>query len=285
MGPVLTSNLLAVQMWVPYPPIYGKSIDGPGWTISTLAFFYLIFPWLLRRYQRRTDAALNRSILISMVIQAVVFFGLFVSISIAMHPYPEAFWVAHAWPISRLSVFEMGVLAGLLVLRQGNPTRDRAVKVMGVSSDQPRRWAITVDLWAGIFAFLIIAFSLIESAAKIDTGGWWWMQGVFPFTLLQIIVGLSLAERDGTSITARFLNWRPMLFLGRISLSLYLVHQPVIQYVAWIARPNQTWNGSLPTPMPAWGNAVAIPVSLILAVLLERYVETPARRYFISRRV
>ena len=283
-GAVLASNLLAVQMWVPHPAIYGKSIDGPGWTISTLAFFYLVFPWLLRRYQCRTDAALNRSILICMVVQAVVFFGLFVGISIAMHPYPEAFWVAHAWPISRLAVFEMGVLAGLLVLRQGSPGRDPTVKVMGVSADKPRRWAITVDWCAGIFAFLILAFSLVESAAKIDLGGWWWMQGVFPFTLLQIIVGLSLAERDGTSVTARILNWRPMLFLGRISMALYLVHMPVIQYVAWIARPNQSWNGSLPTPMPAWGTAVVISVSLVLAVLLERYVETPARRFLMSRR-
>jgi len=110
------------------------------------------------------------------------------------------------------------------------------------------------------------------------------MQEVFPFTLLQIIVGLSLAEQEGTAVTTRFLNWPSMLFLGRISMSLYLVHQPVIQYIAWIARPDQTWNEALPTPMPAWGAAIAIPVSLVLAVLLERYVETPARRCFTSQR-
>jgi len=284
MGLVLPSNLLAVQTWVPHPALYGKSIDGPGWTISTLAFFYLLFPWFLKRHRGRTDAALNRSITILAVVQAVVFFALFICISIAMNPYPEAFWVAHASPLSRFTVFEMGVVAGLLVLRQGSSARDPGVRVMGVASGQSRRWAIMVDWCAALFAILIIAFSILEIAAKIDSGGWWWMQGVFPFTLLQIIVGLSLAERDGTCLTARFLNWPPMLFLGRISMSLYLVHQPVIQYVAWIARPEQTWNGALPTPMPVWGNAVAIPMSLLLAVLLERYVETPARRYLMRQR-
>lgn len=284
IGRVLVSNLLAVQMWVPAPAIFVKSFDGPGWTISTLAFFYLLFPWLLRRYQGRTDAGLNRSITICTVAQAVVFFGLYFGVSIAVNPYPAAFWVAHAWPISRLPVFEMGLVAGLLVLRQGSLTRDPTVRVMGVPNGQGRRWAIWVDWGAGIFAFLILTFSIVDVVAGIDLGGWWWMQGVFPFTLLQIIVGLSLVERDGSSVTTRFLNWPPMLFLGRISMSLYLVHQPVIQYLAWIARPHQTWNRALPTPMPAWGTAIAIPVSLVLAVLLERYVETPARRYFKSRR-
>ena len=35
--------------------------------------------------------------------------------------------------------------------------------------------------------------------------------------------------------------------------------------------------------MPAWGTAVVIPASLVLAVLLEHYVESPARKYLGSR--
>ena len=66
-------------------------------------------------------------------------------------------------------------------------------------------------------------------------------------------------------------------------MSLYLVHEPIIQYVAWIGRPDQLWIKGLPTPMPAWGTVVVIPASLVLAVLLERYVESPARKYLGSR--
>jgi peptidoglycan/LPS O-acetylase OafA/YrhL len=109
------------------------------------------------------------------------------------------------------------------------------------------------------------------------------MQGMFPFTLLQIIVGLSMAERSGASMTMRLLNWPPMLFLGKISMSLYLVHEPIIQYVAWIAHPDKSWTKALPTPMPAWGIAIVIPVSLVFAVMLERYVESPVRKYLGSK--
>jgi peptidoglycan/LPS O-acetylase OafA/YrhL len=52
IGWVLATNIFAVQMWASLPPL---SFVGPAWTISTLAFFYLVFPWLLRWHQNQTD--------------------------------------------------------------------------------------------------------------------------------------------------------------------------------------------------------------------------------------
>ncbi len=279
---VLASNLAAVQMWLPLPAIFGKNIDGPGWTISTLAFFYLIFPLLLKRYRNHTQQSLNRSITVLMVVQAVVFFAVYFAVSRIFNA-SAGFWAAHASPISRFPVFEMGVVAGLLVLRQGAPDRDTNVKIMSISNTNGNRWARTVDLCAGIFALFIIIFSVFHAVTKIDLGASFWMQGIFPFTLLQIIVGLSMAERSGTSVTMRLLNWPPMLFLGKISLPLYLVHEPIIQYVAWIAHPDKSWTNGLSTPMPVWGIAVVIPASIVLAVILERCVELPARKYLRKR--
>lgn len=114
---------------------------------------------------------MNRSIAICAVVQAVVFFGLYFSISKAVNPYPAAFWVAHAWPIPRIAVFEMGVVAGLLVLRQGNPARDPTVKVMGVANSQRRLWANKVDRCASVFAFLILACSIVDVVGRMDLGG------------------------------------------------------------------------------------------------------------------
>ena len=276
IGWVFATNLFAMQMWASLPPL---SFVGPAWTVSTLAFFYLLFPLLLRWHQNQTDRSLNRWITILAVVQAIVFFAL----SFAIAPIDSfwAFWASHAWPISRLAVFDMGLVAGLLMLRQGRPDRDTAVRVMGVSTDQKHRWARRVDWYAGTFVVFVIGLSALQIGG-IDLLGSWWMQGVFPYVILVIIVGLSMTTREVNSYTQRLLSWPVFLFLGRISLALYLVHEPIIQYVAWAARPAQAWGFDM--PMPVWGIAIVLPASLVLAILIERTIETPARYFIRARR-
>ena len=272
IGWVFATNLFAVQMWASLPPL---SFVGPAWTISTLAFFYLVFPWLLRWHQDQSDRSLNQWITILAVVQAVVFFGL----GFAIEPVDRwwAFWASHAWPVSRLPVFDMGLVAGLLVLRQGRADRDSTVRVMGISIDLKHRWARRVNWYAGTFAVFVIGLSALQIVGGIDLFGSWWMQGVFPYVILAVIVGLSMTSREASPYTQRLLSRPAFLFLGRISLSLYLIHEPIIQYVAWVARPDQAWSFNM--PMPLWGIAIVLPVSLILATLLERTIETPARNF------
>jgi len=268
------TNLFGVQMWTSYPPL---SFVGPAWTISTLLFFYLLFPWLLRWHQSQSDRSLGRWIAILAVVQAVVFFGL--GFAIGSVDQWWAFWATHAWPISRLPVFDMGLVAGLLVLRHGRA--DRGSSIMGIPTDQKRRWAKRTDWYAGTFAAFLIGLSALQIATGVDLLGSWWMQGVFPYVILVVIVGLSTTGREASPYTQRLLNRPTLLFLGKISLALYLVHEPIIQYVAWAARPDQPW--SFNSPMPVWGIAIVLPASLILATLLERTVETPARNFLRAR--
>jgi peptidoglycan/LPS O-acetylase OafA/YrhL len=57
-------------------------------------------------------------------------------------------------------------------------------------------------------------------------------------------------------------------WLGRISFSLYLTHDPIVVAV----------NTLLPIGMAWWTPVIAIPLALVVAVLFFRFVEAPAHR-------
>ena len=70
----------------------------------------------------------------------------------------------------------------------------------------------------------------------------------------------------------RLLTWRPVLWVGRISYSLYLWHWPVYVLMRWTV--------GLDAPLT---RAVAVGLALVLATLSWRFVETPVRQWRLPR--
>ncbi|MBC7723965.1 MAG: acyltransferase [Burkholderiaceae bacterium] len=64
----------------------------------------------------------------------------------------------------------------------------------------------------------------------------------------------------------RVLSARPVVWLGTLSFSLYLVHFPIVVTFAELAGPGRWWLGAL----------VSVPVSLLAAWLMLRWVERPS---------
>lgn len=98
----------------------------------------------------------------------------------------------------------------------------------------------------------------------------------FPgFAALLPVIGavlLILSGESGSSITGRLLSWRPLVFIGLISYSLYLWHWPL--YVFWstdIALRHMRHAKEI-------GQAAVIVASVVLATLSWRFVETPFRK-------
>ena len=80
--------------------------------------------------------------------------------------------------------------------------------------------------------------------------------------------GLVIAAGVGTTV-ARVLAWRPVVFVGLISYSLYLWHWPLLVLARQVVV----------TPhLPAGITAVVLAAALALAVLSWRFVEQPFRR-------
>ena len=65
----------------------------------------------------------------------------------------------------------------------------------------------------------------------------------------------------------RMLSGRLLAWLGAISFSLYLVHFPVVVSFGEIFGPSRWWMGAL----------ISVPLSLVLAQLMYRWVELPAQ--------
>ncbi len=76
------------------------------------------------------------------------------------------------------------------------------------------------------------------------------------------------ANGQGDTLVARLLSWRPVVFVGLISYSLYLWHWPLLALATY----------RLLEPPSAAQAAAIIGLSLVLAVLSWRFIEQPFRR-------
>ena len=72
-----------------------------------------------------------------------------------------------------------------------------------------------------------------------------------------------------------------MKFIGRISMSLYLIHELMIYWLKFIIYGAVEWkDGENPgLKMPAWAIPIHLVISLIIGVLLTLFIEDPARKF------
>ncbi|MEP1469793.1 MAG: acyltransferase family protein [Halieaceae bacterium] len=131
-----------------------------------------------------------------------------------------------------------------------------ALHVLPAPVSRPVREVLTLA-GAGMIFYSVFAFDSATvfpgSAAAVPTLG----------TALIIYAGLG-----GASVMSVALSWRPVVFIGLISYSLYLWHWPVIVYTRLLAVHEP-------------GNAVLVAMLIVifaLSVLSWRYVETPFRK-------
>ena len=197
-GPMASLGL--VQAWVPHASFYFAA-NGPSWSLSCEAFFYLCFPlvvtWVTRRRRLGITAA---AVLGSSLVTGVVLYG-FLS--------PEwAYWAGYILPVDRLGEFVLGAVMATAVARGWRPpwTPRLAVVMVGVawvavvaagggeSAPGPAPQAVLADL------VMIPAFAaLIAAAATRDADGRTW------------------------------LSHPHLIRLGEWSFALYLIHQPIMR--------------------------------------------------------
>ena len=115
---------------------------------------------------------------------------------------------------------------------------------------------------AGSGAALVAVAALWATAER--SGEAWYRGGLSLYTLLTLAVIYGAVQSGGP--VRRLLGLRPLVEVGKVSYGAYLVHWPIL---LWLQQH---------TELAPWSAiAIGLPVALVVAGLLQRFVERPIR--------
>lgn len=200
------------------------------WSLGVEEQYYILFPLLLLAAWRYARARIG-------VMLAILILGSLVFAEFGWRHFPaQNFYL----PFGRAWELLIGSLAAYLMPRLPERTR-----YDGLLSG------------AGLFAILFAIFGFSETTPS---------PSLYMAVPVLGSVAIILFCRPGT-LAHRLLAARPLVFIGLISYSLYLWHQPVLAF-ARVASP---------TPVPLWQMGLLAILSIVLAWLTWKYVEQPFR--------
>jgi peptidoglycan/LPS O-acetylase OafA/YrhL len=203
----LVAQLLLLTGWFPFASI-NQPWNGPAWSISCEAFFYALFPWLLRKLGSKTLSNVALMCASAWILQGIWI----VSVAHCL-PIGRAGFVISQFPLTHLTEFVMGIGCALFFIH---------VRSTGRSS---HRFGFALVSTALLAIALLAAFHLVKPAYYLES----------PFFAV-LILGLALLERPVLGL----LNTRPLVVLGEASFSLYLIHVPLahLAHIAGLHRDN-----------------------------------------------
>lgn len=193
-----SAYLLLIQSW--YPRV-SNAWNTPGWSLSTEAFFYAVFPWLLALSRRWS---LSRFAALTLVLWAVPN----MTYCVVHHAHvldldrPVVYTLWRSLPPLRLSEFMLGVVAGRAYLAGRVARRMMPLRCAGVVA-------------ASLCVLLPFGQGLLPKAV---------LENSLAGPLFAIVI-LALATK--AIPTPRWLTSAPLPLLGRASYAVYIIHQPL----------------------------------------------------------
>jgi peptidoglycan/LPS O-acetylase OafA/YrhL len=294
---------------------YGTVIDGPGWTVCTLAIFWIIFPYSFSKLETFKTNELVRRITALYIIQLLLVIISFL-ILLILFGAPLAFAVSTMQPLIRYPCFLMGVYAGEISRRCSNVNFfwPNSIfygffPIFTIQETDDDFWSNRVEYQFKFIIVLYLLIATIDGILRLGFGspsilGGLWLQAIIPFSQLELIIGLT---RDkGLSKPSQFFRTKLGAWLGKISMSLYLIHVPVLNYVLWsIYGSYGQWPDTFDCKskynssnddskfnecednvrhfnvthyLPVWAIPIVVVISVPLAWFIYTFVEEPCRK-------
>ncbi|APH71470.1 acyltransferase family protein [Aquibium oceanicum] len=201
------------------------------WSLAVEEQFYIVWPILLFVVLRFSTRSAAIAALIAIIAGSFV-----ASVYIVKSDQPVAFYMLHtrAWELA------IGALLVFVPAIRHRPAAE-AIAVIGIG---------------------LVAYGIFALTAKSPFPG---ANALYPCVGAALLIGAN-AQR---TVVARVLSLPPMVFVGKISFSLYLWHWPVLVLY------RQYGMGDVP---PLYDRLALIAVSFVLAALSWWLVEEPIRR-------
>lgn len=242
-------QFLLVQLW--FAPYFdGTSWDGPAWSISAEWLAYILFGALVLVIFRIARATRARGLMYLAVAASLPPVVLLMATGLFYTPW--------SWLPRIIMQFTAGALVCAAV-RKLQPS-DRARTGAGIASLLLAAAIIGILYWLDANPIPTI----YDSAGLVDV----------------LFVPLVLTLAIGAGTLPALLSLRPIVYLGHVSFSLYMVHELVHTTWNWMVLQFELQLGS-----DLAGKAVLLAlfaVALVGAVLLYHLVEEPARKWMRS---
>ncbi|MGC4810430.1 acyltransferase family protein [Micromonospora sp. DT228] len=237
-------SLSLTESW--FPPAAHLVANPVAWSVSCEAFFYLLFPFVIRPLLRLRLPALAIIAAAGLFVEWAYWF--FVQDLID----PKEYWIQLSWflrfPPIRFIEFLLGMIAAAALLRG---------------------WRPKLNLWVALSTVPASVLLLWWGAQLGWWGAHWSQQGLVPACVLVV---LAAAIRDISGRPSIFRS-KPLVALGAWSYAFYLVHLSVIYWLM----------GTVKAGPASWTNVKVLLIWTVLGIALAwacyRWVEHPVERY------
>jgi peptidoglycan/LPS O-acetylase OafA/YrhL len=244
---VLSAGLycLMLQAWTPL----AQSWNGPSWSLSVEAFMYLIFPFIGYRLKELS----HRNTML------VLFGAWLIPVGVAT-AYVCGFISRYAWrtyltnnPLLWTPLFVIGICAVKFLPAWNRVGHTRAAIIST----------------AAFVALIGLAMAWPKSWTEIFVTG-----GVAP-----LLVGVVVFFSRLSGGMAKIVGGKIFDTLGKASYVLYIIQAPLWHY--WQLFTNfLTHTPTPPSLTPRWQFWLFVPALVLTSLAMERFVETPVRRWF-----
>lgn len=197
-------NLSLLQAWIPSKAL---QFNGPAWSLSVEAFFYIIFPYLFNKFYMKRSL-LTVAIIVGgfWLLFQIDFYFLVRSPFNTGYPTPNHALIFF-FPLMHLSAFLAGNLAGLFFVK----------KLAGRTGryDLP----IILTVWAFIL--------LLKNSFGFNSHN-----GFLAIVIVPFLIFMSLNR----GVITKVFNTRLLVILGEISFGIYILQVPIFRLTTSIVR-------------------------------------------------